>query len=99
MRASVSVIAPPDAPRRSTWSAAGTPSTKEVEIDRVGHRLVAGGAGVQVVAAVVGRLEPQRVGRVLGRLGEVDEPVEVPGRLDPGVELLPLLLQRRRVPG
>src|SRR5262249_31381305 len=51
-------------------------TTKDREIDRVGHRLVAGIAGMQMVARVVLLLHLGRIARITRRGVEVDDPVE-----------------------
>src|SRR5690606_26987344 len=65
---------------------------EERQIDGVGHRLVAGGVQVQVVAAVVGGRKPQWVGRICYDRGEVEGGVEPAAVQDPVVHLLAELL-------
>ena len=60
------------------------------EVDGVGHGLVAGVIGVEVVAAVVGGQHLQRAGRVPDGGVEVDDTVKCPAGADPVVHRLAL---------
>src|SRR5262249_1975579 len=48
---------------------------EQTQVDRVGHRLVAGIARMQVVARVVGREKLLRIARIARRLVEIDHAV------------------------
>ena len=59
---------------------------EEIEVDGFAHGLVAGVAGVEVVAGVVEREEHAGVGGVGGDFVEVDDAVELVGGADPFVD-------------
>lgn len=59
---------------------------EEGEVDGFGHGSVAGGVGVQVVAAIFGWKHAVGVGGIADGLVEVDEAVEVAGGANPGID-------------
>src|SRR4029077_20772923 len=70
---------------------------EHVQVDGVGHGLVPGVVGVQVITGVVGGVEPERVGGVAYHRVEVDDAVEGAAGADPGVPRLADGLARWRV--
>src|SRR4029077_10703786 len=70
---------------------------EHVQVDGVGHGLVSGVVGVQVITGVVGGVEPERVGGVAHHRVEVEGAVEGAASANPGIDRLADGLPRRGV--
>ena len=66
------------------------PALEQREVDRVGHRLLPGVAGVEMIARLVLRQESRRMTRVARRLVEVDDAVVGAAGSNPLVQRLAL---------
>src|ERR1019366_5462104 len=74
--------------RKSSLAAIPRPvlAGEDFQIEGIGHRLVAGVIGVQVIARIELRAEPLGIGGVACRRFEIDHRVERAGRADPRIQ-------------
>ncbi len=82
---------------RTGWLSTARLRQQHLQADGVGHGLVSGVIGVQVITGVVRGVQPQRVGRIAHHRVEVDDAVEGSAGADPGVHRLTRGLARRGV--
>src|SRR5579872_1495505 len=68
---------------------------EQVQVDGIGHGLITGVVGMQLVVEIVVQIEGRGIGFVGDRRREIDNPVKGAARLDPGIDRLADILAVR----